>query len=131
MRQELDADLQYVAYSLTGVVQRCHADANNAGWWTDIETGKAANRNVPEALMLIVTEIAEACEAHRKDLYDQHLPKRKGIEVELADAVIRICDLAGGLNLDIGSAVAEKLQYNRSRVDHMIENRKLSGGKKY
>ena len=37
------------------------------------------------------------------------------VEVELADAVIRIADLAGALGLDLGGAIAEKLEYNRNR----------------
>ena len=62
---------------------------------------------------------------------DRHLPHRKGIEVELADAIIRICDLAGALDLDLSAAIYEKLEYNRNRADHKIENRKSQGGKKY
>lgn len=56
---------------------------------------------------------------------------RPGIEVELADAVIRIFDLAGGFNLDLGGAIAEKPAYNANRADHKPENRKLDGGKAY
>jgi hypothetical protein len=53
------------------------------------------------------------------------------VEVELADALIRICDLAGAMDLDLGGAVAEKLLYNQSRADHKPENRALEGGKKF
>jgi len=53
------------------------------------------------------------------------------LEVELADAVIRIFDMAGGLNLDLGGAIAEKLQYNASRADHKPENRRQPGGKAF
>jgi NTP pyrophosphatase (non-canonical NTP hydrolase) len=66
-------------------------------------------------LALIHSEVSEALEAERKDLMDTHLPHRSGLEVELADAMIRILDLAGGLNLDLGGAVEEKLEYNKSR----------------
>ena len=51
-------------------------------------------------------------------------------EVELADTVIRIMDYAGRWGLDIGGAIMEKLEYNKNRADHKIENRKL-GGKKF
>ena len=33
--------------------------------------------------------------------------------------------------LDIGGAIMEKLEYNKNRADHKIENRKLNGGKKF
>ncbi len=107
----------------------CHDAAKT--WWRDPKTGELLQRNVGEMLMLIVSEIAEAMEAHRKDLMDDKLPLRKGIEVELADAVIRIGDICGGLGLDLGGAIAEKLAYNAKRADHKPENRIKPGGKKY
>jgi len=85
----------------------------------------------PKAALAQADElIAEAKEGHRKNLVDDHLPHRGMIEVELADAVIRIADLCGALNLDLGGAVVEKLVYNMNRADHKIENRKSENGKK-
>lgn len=81
--------------------------------------------------MLIVTEIAEATEGYRKGLMDDHLKNRLMIEVELADAIIRILDLAGYMKLDIGGALDEKLAYNKQRADHNMENRKKPDGKKF
>jgi len=81
--------------------------------------------------MLIVSEVAEAMEGYRKGLMDDHLPDRPMIEAELADAVIRICDLAGSLNLDLGGAIIEKQQYNRTRLDHSREERAKPNGKKF
>jgi NTP pyrophosphatase (non-canonical NTP hydrolase) len=52
-------------------------------------------------------------------------------EVELADAVIRICDLAGAFGMDLGGAIEEKMAFNAIRPDHKIENRVLEGGKSY
>lgn len=59
------------------------------GWWDD------PDRCIYQTLQLVSTEIAEATEAERKDLMDDHLPHRKGGEVELADALIRVLDLGG------------------------------------
>jgi NTP pyrophosphatase (non-canonical NTP hydrolase) len=119
-----------ICEGVDALVELCHDKALQGHWWHDIETGKPLNRNVGEMLMLIVTEISEAMEAHRKNLMDDKLPHRKGIEVELADAVIRIADLAGGLDLDLSGAILEKIEYNSNRADHKVENRRKDGGKK-
>ena len=51
------------------------------------------DRNVGELLCLIHSEISEAMEGARKDLMDTHLTHRSMMEVELADAIIRILRL--------------------------------------
>ena len=108
----------------------CHRQSRASGWWTDLETGKDKKRNIGEALMLVTTELAEALEGHRKGLHDPHLPKRDNYTVEIADALIRLFDLAGGTCIDLPGAFEEKMQYNARRADHKIENRRLPGGKK-
>lgn len=112
----------------------CHNAAFKAGWWFDLNTLETLiNRPhvVGEKLMLIVSEVAEAMEGHRKGRMDDHLPHRQAIEVELADAVIRIGDLAGALGLDLGGAIKEKMLFNENRPDHKPENRLAAGGKAY
>lgn len=108
-----------------------HQIAVDSGWWTNLETGERIQRNVGELLCLIHSEVSEAMEGHRKNRMDDKLPHRPQIEVELADAVIRIGDLGGALGLDIGGAIAEKMAFNAIRPDHKIEARKLADGKKY
>lgn len=120
----------------------CHMASWTAGWWHDLKSGTDYSeecRNgtrfgkalVAEKLALIHSEVSEAMEGHRKGLMDDKLPHRPAIEVELADAVIRIADLCGALQLDLGGAIAEKMQFNASRLDHKPENRAASGGKAY
>jgi NTP pyrophosphatase (non-canonical NTP hydrolase) len=115
------------------LVGTAHENSCAAGWWNDLATGEPiplTQECVGDKLMLIVTEIAEAKEGFRKGLMDDHLPNRKMVEVELADAIIRIADLCGALGLDLGGAVVEKMEYNKSRPDHKPENRRKPGGKK-
>ena len=121
------------AGAITAVSKTIHNLNVEAGWWNDLETGEAIKdtRNVGELLMLIVSEVSEAMEAHRKGLMDDKLPHRSGVEVELADAVIRIFDLCGAKGYDIGAAIIEKVLYNMTRADHKPENRRKAGGKRY
>lgn len=115
--------------TLNDYSQQCHSA--NQTWWHDIHTGEKLDRNVGELLMLCVSELSESMEGHRKNLPDDKLPHRSMFEVELADCLIRIFDLAGAKNLDLQGAYEEKMAYNATRADHKPENRKLEGGKKY
>lgn len=105
--------------------------AANEKWWRDINTGERIDRNKGELLALIHSEISEALEGERKNLMDDHLPHRRMAEVELADAIIRILDYAGGFGYDLQGAFDEKMAYNAKRADHKPENRAKDGGKKF
>lgn len=94
---------------LNALSQLIHEDNKAKGFWDNPRTDI-------HCLMLIVTELSEAAEATRM-CYPQSdkIPKYGLFEEELADAIIRILDLAGAHNVDIGGAVIEKLKYNRTR----------------
>jgi len=117
------------ATAINALAAHLHSKSASAGWWNDIDPSDpyvAATK-----LMLIVSEISEAMEGIRKDLIDDKLPHRKMGEVELADALIRICDLASALGYDLGGAVVEKVAYNDNRADHKLEARAAAGGKRF
>jgi len=78
------------------------------GW--DIAT-PATWENVNELgckLALIHSEISEALEAVRHRDFEN-------FQEELADAIIRILDLTGGMGIDIEKAVKEKMERNKMR----------------
>ena len=109
----------------------CYQASVDGGWHTNLETGELKDRNKAEMICLMHSELSEAMEGERKDLMDDHLPHRKMAEVEFADAVIRIMDYCGRFNYDVGGAIVEKIEYNRNRADHKIENRNKDNGKKF
>lgn len=110
--------------TINELVNICHGNAKAAGWHDN-------PREEGTMIALIHSEISEAMEGLRKDLMDDHLPHRKMAEVELADAIIRICDFAGSKGYDLGGAIVEKVKYNLNRADHKKENREKEGGKKF
>lgn len=138
------------------LIQHCHTASYNAGWWHDTETGLphlpndntvAGNPGMkihPQMKRMLVnlfpqivacklalthSEISEAMEGFRRGIMDDKLQHRPAIEVELADVLIRVFDLAGALGLDIAGAVREKIVYNTERPDHKIAERRKLGGK--
>lgn len=95
-----------------------------------------SKENVGQTLMLIVSELAEALEADRKnkhakmEAFEFRSEDRKcsedfkcdfqelikdSFEDEIADAIIRLFDLCGGLNIDIERHIKLKLEYNETR----------------
>lgn len=80
--------------------------------------------NIPEKLMLIVSELGEAMEAYRIDNYCKKLNCsdkdfeeliKDTFEDEIADTIIRILDLCGYMQIDIDKHIKLKMKYNKSR----------------
>lgn len=95
--------------SVAQLQEQIHRTAVEHGWWDQ-------SRPIGEALMLIVTELAEAMEAYRDG--NPESDKIEGfskVEEELADTIIRILDLAGGMGFDIQGALEAKMMYNETR----------------
>jgi NTP pyrophosphatase (non-canonical NTP hydrolase) len=91
------------------------------------------NENISEKLMLIVSELGEACEALRKgkrfseseyimaqvsgvpqgEIFEQDV--KDTFEDELADVLIRTFDLMASMGIDVDFHVLNKMRYNESR----------------
>lgn len=94
-------DIDSKEITLSEMTKRCHEIAVSKGFWDQ-------ERNIGEALMLIVTELAEAMEAHRHQ--DQ-----ENFKEEIADTFIRLFDLCGGLQIDIQKEIEKKSEKNKNR----------------
>lgn len=87
-------------------IHECHDDARNKGFWDK-------ERNVGEMLMLIVSELGEAIEAHRTQNFG--IGRKDTFEDEIADTAIRLFDLCGGLGIDLEKQMAWKISFNQRR----------------
>lgn len=94
-------ETQIKGRSLNELAQVCHSIAVEKGFWEE-------KRNIGEALMLIVTELAEAMEAYR-------VQDDANFREEIADAFIRLLDLCGGLKIDIEEEIFKKSLKNKNR----------------
>jgi len=87
--------------NLNEYATECHKTAVEKGFWK-------ASKSIPTKLMLIVTELAEACEADRKD-------NKENFNEEIADVFIRLFDLCGHLDIDIENEIHKKMITNTGR----------------
>ena len=117
--------------NIQDLVKEAHENAKKHGFWEDVEmlVHEYDEIDILEAamckewidgcksdlsnaictrLMLIVGEVAEAMEGLRKN-------DRANFQEELADIMIRVFDLAGGLEVDLESEIKKKMEMNKSR----------------
>lgn len=109
---------------------KIHQNARDKGFWDK-------ERNFGEMLMLVTSELAEALEEHRAErpsIWFKHddlcntddfssncecNPKPEGVLVEIADAIIRLCDTGFNLATRTAYSLEEtihlKMKYNASR----------------
>jgi NTP pyrophosphatase (non-canonical NTP hydrolase) len=112
--------------TLNELCTAAHSAAVAKGWYE-------RPRELPELLMLVVSELSEALEADRNGRHAPRVPEQNSkydisrfvnnfddfvkdtVEDEIADAVIRIADLCGHLGIDLDAHVAAKMKYNLTR----------------
>lgn len=104
------------------LVEVAHKNAVVHGFWDDWEYIRELNETVgiddhvddiqnsliSKRLMLIVGEVSEAMEGLRKN-------DKANFKEELADIIIRLADLCGGLNIDLATEINKKMVINKDR----------------
>jgi hypothetical protein len=99
--------------NLKEIGQRAYDHCVNVGFRGEGVTGPTPL----EAHALIHTEIAEATEEVRnsKPHFYVENGKPEGEAIELADALIRICEIATNNGWDMDALVSKKMDYNETR----------------
>ena len=84
---------------------KAHSNAVKHGFWE----GKPSDKHF---LCLVISELMEAVNAHRRNNFEEYV--KDTVEDELADAAIRLLDLAGANNLNL----------NRFCLQHVVTPKK-------
>jgi NTP pyrophosphatase (non-canonical NTP hydrolase) len=105
--------------TLNELAEIVYQNSVDHGWWE-------SERNFGESLALIHAEVSEVLEDWRRGAPLNEIlwkvdpdtglrAKPDGIPIEFADVIIRVLELCGAYKIDIDTAIAEKVAFNKDR----------------
>lgn len=113
------------------LIETCGEQARQSGWWDDfpgsledVQLGKPLTADqhmwISTKLLLVISEAIEAHDEIRnhkglQETYYSDGGKPEGLPSELADIIVRVCDMAHNLDIPLVDAIEEKLRYNKRR----------------
>jgi NTP pyrophosphatase (non-canonical NTP hydrolase) len=109
------------------LMHRAFTNSSNHGFWDDYDftlgllegSGASTEKYTVDIklskIALVGSELGECIEGVRKPRQDEHCPLFTSEEVELADAIIRICDYAERFQLRLSESIQAKMNYNTDR----------------
>ena len=104
---------------LNELCRRSHEMAKEKGFWDQTKEDPGRLTHIGSKVALIHSEVTEALEEYRNGhpLDETRIEdgKPEGFGVELADVVIRVCDLAQHAGVNLGALVNLKMRYNATR----------------
>jgi len=122
-------DCECEGLTLDALTESSYKNSREHGFWADADFLEENGHKelvyryvIPTKLMLMVSELSEALDNIRDGTLEKGTTmwytdtgKPDGFATELADAIIRILDVVGYLDIDITEVIREKEKYNRTR----------------
>jgi hypothetical protein len=109
-------EIKGVRVNLIDLQLKIHEQNKAKGWWDN-------HRSFSKLTNLNISEVSEAVEADRRNLFDSKLTKYKGVPVEAADGCIRSFDVLASLgneSYEASKMAIAIIENNPDDIDYLL-----------